>query len=256
MDIPSTNGPKQRRSVRVLTTIPLLISGRRADGTRFDGTAETIIVNKHGAKIRTQEELVCGVQIRIAIVEPYRFQMARVVSQEAPQEYGIELAQAENFWGVYFPPDDWIVEQDQTSETPADASPVLTNGSQDTVDSQAEVTASVIEEAPSIRCPSTPAPPSPRLSRSGSLAVIRGMAATRTPFQERGILAPISSHQASISVTPLVEPGATVRIILLPEEHVLNAVVVKLSQRRVHGKWQLVLKFETAIHFVEGTEQS
>src|SRR5919108_6688618 len=73
--ISDLSAPTGRRSSRVIVSIPLLISGKREDGTRFEGTAEAVIVNKHGGKIRTTEKLQSGMQIRIAIVSPYRFQM-------------------------------------------------------------------------------------------------------------------------------------------------------------------------------------
>jgi hypothetical protein len=247
MNTPSANGPMRRRSVRVLTTIPLLISGRKSDGTRFEGTAETVIVNKHGAKIRTQEKLSCGIQIRIAIVSPYRFQMARVVSEESQDEFGIELAEAQNFWGVYFPPEDWSDEQDETSELSSETrSPPSSSTPQQNAEAGSRAGA-VMVETPTQPSESRRVDATPDIPQSGSPAVIRGIAATRTPFQEKGHLIPVGTDRANFSVRPLVEPGTKVKVILLPGEHVLNAKVAKLSRTRVHGKWQIVLKFDLPI---------
>ena len=249
MDTPSVSDSTQRRSVRVLVIIPLVISGKRADGTRFEATAETIIVNKHGAKIRTQEELTCGLQIRIAALSPYRFQMARVVRQEAQGEFGIELDQAENFWRVYFPPEDWGPEEGQISGSPPETSgPTPTSNSLQTAPNQAA-------ETKTVGSPSSTLQASPRISRNGSPAVIRGISAAHVPFQERGVLVPVDVDHATISVMPLVEPGARVRVILLPHEHVVNAVVARLSRVKVNGKWRLTVKFGASIQLADETEQ-
>jgi hypothetical protein len=249
METPAFSGSTQRRSVRVLVTIPLILSGRRADGTRFEDTAETIIVNKHGAKIRTQEELTCGLQIRIAILSPYRFQMARVVRQEAEGEFSIELEQAENFWRVYFPPEDWGLEENQISGSPPETSaPGPPSNSSQTTPNETAKTSTRGTSSSTLEG-------SPRLSRNGSPAIIRGMAATHVPFQEKGVLVPVDPDRATISVMPLVEPGARVKVILLPHEDVVNAVVSGLSRVRVNGKWRLTVKFGVSIELVGEAEQ-
>lgn len=255
MNTPSANGPIQRRSVRVLVTIPLLISGRKSDGTRFDGTAETIIVNKHGAKIRTQETLTCGLEIRIAILSPYRWQMAQVVRQEAEGEFGIELTQAENFWGVYLPPDDWTTEQNQESASPPESSsPALTSdNSQELPNAKIQVNPPIVKVETERLGPAN-VESCLRVSRDGSLAVIRGFSAAHVPFQEKGLLVPVDPYHANFSVLPLVEPGARVRVVVLPNERVVNAVVARLSRVREHGRWRLVLKFTTSIDISEETE--
>jgi hypothetical protein len=255
MDTTSASPSAQRRSVRVLVSIPLRISGTKPDGNRFEGTAEATVVNMHGAKIRTQEAITTGMTIRVIMLSPYRFQMARVVKQEAEGEFGIELEQAQNFWGVYLPPADWDTAPNQTSGSALKLrSAVTIDRSHESQQTDSKV------NAPTVEARTGPASPnllsSLRISPKGSPAVIRGMSAAHVPFQEKGLLVFLDRDHASILVMPLVEPGARVSIILLPGEHVVNAVVASLSRHKVQGKWQLKLNFGTSIQIVEQTEES
>ena len=246
-----------RRSSRVIVSIPLLISGKGEDGTRFEGNAEAVVVNKHGGKIRTAEKLSSGMQIRIAIISPYRFQMARVVREEAQGEFSVELQEAENLWGVYFPPDDWgpdlseaITESAQQATI---AAPEKTRTEPETASTSicgpATPSADVIEKTIAQDTPDTLLPIT--LSRRGSDGVIRGMSIVRMPFQERCLLFPVDEGHASIGIRQLVDPGTRVRIIFLPSERVESAVVARISTVRIEGKWVLQLKFGTAVNVVE-----
>ena len=95
-----------------------------------------------------------------------------------------------------------------------------------------------------------------RVSRDGSPEVIRGFSAAHVPLQEKGLLVPVDPYHANFSVLPLVEPGVRVRVVVLPNERVVNAVVERLSRVRENGRWRLVLKFATSIDVTEETEQS
>jgi hypothetical protein len=250
--------PTGRRSSRV--SIPLLISEKREDGSRFEGTADAVIVNKHGGKIRTTEKLSSGMQIRIAIVSPYRFQMARVVREEAAGEFSIELQKAENLWGVYFPPDDWGTDPGLTVTSPAEhpnatsalpeqklTDQEIVPGSSGTASNASSSVAGHRIGSPESSSTASPLP----LSRDGSAAVIRGLSAVRTPFQERCVLIPIDDHHARIAIQQLAEHGTKARIILLPSERVENAVIVGMSRTRQDGKWIVELKFATPVCMVE-----
>src|ERR1044071_4269836 len=97
-----------RRSSRVLVTLPLAVSGQKKDGSHISGAAETILVNKHGAKIRSSIPLEPQMQLRVALLAPYKWRTAEVVwANFDAHEYGIQLQNPENFWGVCFPPEDW-----------------------------------------------------------------------------------------------------------------------------------------------------
>jgi hypothetical protein len=238
-----------RRSSRVIVSIPLLISGKREDGTRFESTAEAVVVNKHGGKIQTSEELTAGMQIRIAIVSPYRFQMAKVIREEAAGEFAVELQEAENLWGVYFPPDDWVADPSEAVNAPAEQPDTATaplietrtgEGAAAAVSGIANTASAGQEKIGSLVSPL-------QLSRSGSAAMIRGVSAVRMPFQERCVLLPVDEHHAGIAIRQLVEPGMRVRVILLPSERVENAVIARMSRTRLDGRWKLQLRFGTSL---------
>jgi Tfp pilus assembly protein PilZ len=107
-------GKELRRSSRITVSIPLEILGRDSDGTEIRAAATTKYVNKHGALLLADRPFPIETEITLQIPHQDRARQAMVVwvSQEsdAAGQYGIgvELAEAENFWGVQFPPDDWV----------------------------------------------------------------------------------------------------------------------------------------------------
>src|SRR5215813_14918074 len=102
------DGERPRRSSRVLVNMPLAVSGQKSDGSHVSGAAETILVNRHGARIRSNVPLEQKMEVRVAILAPYKWRVGQVVwADSGENEYGIELSRPENFWGIYFPPEDW-----------------------------------------------------------------------------------------------------------------------------------------------------
>ncbi|MGE0406885.1 MAG: PilZ domain-containing protein [Candidatus Korobacteraceae bacterium] len=99
----------RRRSTRVLVKIPLRIRGTGTAGSELDTGAETLLVNKHGAKVRSQHPLELGMEVAVAVQATSRSQSARVVWEDQPGAniYGIEFVSPENLWGITFPPEDW-----------------------------------------------------------------------------------------------------------------------------------------------------
>ena len=103
--IPQERG---RRSSRVLVSLALAVSGQKSDGSHVSGAAETILVNRHGAEIRSAVPLEPKMEVRVAMLAPYKWRVGQVVwADSGEREYGIELYRPENFWGIYFPPEDW-----------------------------------------------------------------------------------------------------------------------------------------------------
>src|SRR6266849_3038594 len=99
---------RARRSSRVLVSLALAVSGQKSDGSHVSGSAETILVNRHGAKIRSAVPLEPKMEVRVAMLAPYKWRVGQVVwADSGEREYGIELYRPENFWGIYFPPQDW-----------------------------------------------------------------------------------------------------------------------------------------------------
>jgi len=102
----------QRRSQRILLSVPVRVSGRRVDGKPFVELTNTLIVNAHGALI----------QLREPVRERQVLQVRNVITgEELPctvmdinpgangvPEVGVEFAKATpRFWRVSFPPADW-----------------------------------------------------------------------------------------------------------------------------------------------------
>src|SRR5689334_7111655 len=99
-----TTRPDRRRSTRVLVRIALVISGADASGHPFQTSAETLLVNKHGARIRSSFRLKIGSEIDVVVEPTQKRERARVVWQgkEGSLHYGIELLNPGNFWAISF----------------------------------------------------------------------------------------------------------------------------------------------------------
>ncbi len=207
----------------MLVTLPLAVSGQRGDGSHISGAAETILVNKHGAKIRSAVTLEPSMEVRVAILAPYKWRLAQVVWANVQQnEYGIQLDQPENFWGVYFPPEDWELripgvtthDTGATVETP----PVPKK-----------------QEAASLEIP-----------EGGTIVTLRGIAASQIPFQEQGLLVPVSAHDATLLIEPFVALGAKV-LVVFDKKTVPDAVVLAIARSREYDRWRVWLRFSQAI---------
>src|SRR5260370_23983685 len=104
----ATSPEHLRRSSRVVVALPLTVSGEKSDGAHVSGDAETVIVNRHGARIRSAVSLEPQMELRISMLTPYKWRAAKVIwANPGQNEYGIELCRPENFWGIQIPPEDW-----------------------------------------------------------------------------------------------------------------------------------------------------
>jgi hypothetical protein len=205
----------------VLVTLPLAVSGQRGDGSHISGAAETILVNKHGAKIRSAVTLEPSMEVRVAMLAPYKWRLAQVVWADAQQnEYGIQLDRPENFWGVYFPPEDWDLRiPGVTSHEP------VTGGQA----GQRSPQASSLE-----------------IPEGGTIVTLRGIAASKVPFQERGLLVPVAEHDATILIQPFVELGSKV-LVIVNKQIAQDAVVLAIARSREYDRWRVWLRFSQAI---------
>ena len=95
---------ESRRSTRVPIRVQIEV---RATGLTCDG--ETILVNLHGALVKTLAPLELGARITIHVHLTTKSADARVVfaSRERPLEFGIALDRPRNIWGISLPPADW-----------------------------------------------------------------------------------------------------------------------------------------------------
>ncbi len=182
----NANDLSARRSKRVNLAFPIVLSGTNSAGAEFQESTRTIIVSKHGAKIRTTQDLTPGALVTIENRSLRLSADAKVVSVGArrapsePCEIGVELTEAGNVWGVIFPPEDWEGEsQSAVSEAEAAAVRERTTGTHPSPENTAQAPAVLppsltrttpgtiavpelaVLTAPSAPTTTTPAPPIP-----------------------------------------------------------------------------------------------
>ena len=103
-----------RRSSRITVTIPLEIGSQEPDGAETRVQAATKYVNRHGALLLADRAFPLDTDVMLYIPHLERETQCRVVWVSTDRDkagmygLGIELRDAENFWGVQFPPEDWI----------------------------------------------------------------------------------------------------------------------------------------------------
>jgi hypothetical protein len=106
-----------RRSTRLSISIPIGISGKDAEGRAFKENVRTLVISKHGAKILTVHQLSSGTEILVENKSLGNIAKATVVWLEARRrsrdlhQVGLQLVEAQNIWGIEFPPDDWTQEE-------------------------------------------------------------------------------------------------------------------------------------------------
>lgn len=98
---------ESRRSTRVPLKVVITAQGLNEPLT-CEG--ETVVVNRHGARISCTVPLRVGLKIEIHVVITGKRAAAQVVyvDPERPEICGIALNKPENIWGLSFPPDDWF----------------------------------------------------------------------------------------------------------------------------------------------------
>jgi hypothetical protein len=224
----------KRRSARVQLRIPITIE----IGDEVFLEAETVTVSKHGAKIRImgfcgnqsiRGKLSCGDQMLVVNRSVQKSEKARVVWQDKRTEphYGIELDDPGNFWGMYFPTkdDDWRSPK-KSARSVAIPSPVFPPSTPAEVMPPPESDSPEPEEG----LPSVP-------------ALLTGLSAARMPLAEKVDVVFTQPDEANALLHHLVEPGATVRLIL-PDERVMMGRVSTVGGQRQAGKWRVRIKCE------------
>lgn len=96
----------RRRSTRVPLRVSIQVIGSEPP---LECEAETIVVNLHGALVKTPIPLPVGASVVISVYLTGKSAAATVrdVSGDGHQCAGIELQHPRNVWGVSLPPDDW-----------------------------------------------------------------------------------------------------------------------------------------------------
>jgi len=101
---------EQRRSLRIMFTIPVSIRGVDEKGNPFEATGRTITLNRHGACIQVSHSLKPSQTIHIinqASDAEAEFRVVGPISPPLDQggEWGVECLRVDkNIWDIYFPP--------------------------------------------------------------------------------------------------------------------------------------------------------
>ena len=109
--------PGRRRSMRVLLSVPIVVTGQNADNQAFTEEARTLVVNAHGALIALAAKVAPNQVITVSNKATRKSLDCRVVhvgnAQGGKIQLGIEFVKpSPSFWQIDFPPDDWVVPED------------------------------------------------------------------------------------------------------------------------------------------------
>jgi hypothetical protein len=109
-----TLDPGRRRSMRVLLSVPINVTGKTKDNEDFSEDARTLVVNAHGALISLAVKVAPDQKIIMSNKSTLKSQECRVVyvgnTPVGKVQMGIEfISPCPSFWQIDFPPDDWVV---------------------------------------------------------------------------------------------------------------------------------------------------
>lgn len=104
----------RRRSMRVLLSVPINVSGKTKTNQAFDEETRTLVVNAHGALISLAAKVIAGQEVTLSNKSTQSTIGCRIVYLGNPTsgktQMGIEfLKPCPSFWQIDFPPDDWVV---------------------------------------------------------------------------------------------------------------------------------------------------
>jgi hypothetical protein len=105
--------PNRRRSTRIDYEVPVVLSGRDATGQTFREETTTLIVNFHGAKVRTSRQVLVGMMVTVENVRAGQGGKAVCVQVHEAEPgatthaIALQLVHPGNIWGVENPPADW-----------------------------------------------------------------------------------------------------------------------------------------------------
>lgn len=102
----------QRRSQRILISVPLIVSGSLGNGSVFRENTTTVVVGAHGAQILLSATVYNGQTLTIRNIATGE-EISCVVrdigrSENGHSAVGLEFTESRpRFWRVAFPPPDW-----------------------------------------------------------------------------------------------------------------------------------------------------
>jgi len=112
-----------RRSTRLYLSLPIVLHGKDTQQKVFREDTRTLIVNRHGARLITSQQLVVGAEIVVENPAMGSVVKANVVwvgakhDSTGRREAGIQLVESRNIWGIEFPSDDWTNDE-KVADTP------------------------------------------------------------------------------------------------------------------------------------------
>jgi hypothetical protein len=106
--------PGRRRSMRVLLSVSILVTGKSVKQEDFSEETRTLVVNAHGALIALTTPVSAGQIVSVSNKATHKSLECRIVylgnAQGGKTQMGIEFVQpSPAFWQIDFPPDDWVV---------------------------------------------------------------------------------------------------------------------------------------------------
>ncbi len=106
--------PGRRRSMRVLLSVPISVSGKTVQNQDFSEETRTLVVNAHGALISLAAPVVANQTIFVSNNATQETEECRIVylgnTQAGKAQMGVEfLSPSPTFWQIDFPPEDWVM---------------------------------------------------------------------------------------------------------------------------------------------------
>ena|SRR5271167_3496510 len=107
----------RRRSMRVLLSVPIYVTGQNREGQKFEEQTRTLVVNAHGALISLAAKVIAEQRIQVSNRATRKVMDCRVVYVGNPaagkMQMGVEFIEpCPSFWQIDFPPEDWVVPED------------------------------------------------------------------------------------------------------------------------------------------------
>jgi len=176
-------------------------------------------------------------EVRVAMLAPYKWRVGQVVwADSGERNTGSNSIARKNFWGIYFPPEDW--ELGVPAVTVASAA-AASGASQTRVAMQTEAS----EESSQTQALQIP--------EGGTIAILRGIASNGLPFQERDLILPVGERDATMLIGPMVGLGSKLQVIF-SKNCVEDAVVTATSHSREYDRWRIWLNFSRVLLVAKG----
>jgi len=114
---PLTLDAGRRRSMRVLLSVPIQVSGKDKEQKDFAEETRTLVVNAHGALISLAARVTPGQNLTVSNRSTKKELECRVVhlgnASAGKVQTGVEfVSPCGSFWQIDFPPDDWVMPEE------------------------------------------------------------------------------------------------------------------------------------------------